>query len=373
MYEPTPGWLALKLRRCGHELALTVLAAGYLDGWTDHAREMYLALAECTDPFHQLRSIYLAASQQHPWLLQAVQPLLAWVERPDYAVEAALRRAAGILAEVDLYFVWAESGGDPLGAVHNELTAMDQRQREPVQHCDVGNISRRYGPDGWADVHFEPDDVFIDTAAATCVRPYTHAVNAAKEGYDPTTMTWLIADFDPLVLALGAVQFTNAHPGDNVHFAVADYPANITTTWPMWDQEAAGRLCWQTDLPETLVRLGADIPPDQFWRGLPGLMLQNDPTFKTIVTIAHGFRETDQETYEWAVEHVSDPDFMLKGMIAALDVNDAEDHEDVEYVLDAYDAAAMSGEQVVHGDDFFTSIKQFRNRFEAGQYAQERT
>ena len=146
-YSPTPGWLAMQLSACGHELGLSLLGAGVLTTrykadreapvGSDACETLYGGLAASVNPLHDLRGVYEAVGQEYDYLLDAVAPLLGWAEYPTSHAETTVRNVAALLAEVDFMDAIKIAGGDLLGQVRVELEIMILRRRPPYDYLDL--------------------------------------------------------------------------------------------------------------------------------------------------------------------------------------------------------------------------------------------
>lgn len=197
---PTPGWLAAKLAPCGHALALSLVGAGIVYESTSlgAAQTFYTALADSTDPLHELRSVYEDLGARYDYLLDALAPLLVWAENATPEVEARLRHAAAVMADVELAETVSTAGGDLLGQVRVELEAIETRHRPALDYMIV--------PDAIEDLPlFKPGMTMMDGWCASGVRVMGMAIVMMAAGIDVTECTWHLRDPDPLNLAIAAV------------------------------------------------------------------------------------------------------------------------------------------------------------------------
>lgn len=307
MLEPTPGYVALKLAPLGHELALSLLGCAVLyNVQSTDPNAFYTALGGAASPLHEIRSVYETAGDTHPYLLPACGPLLDWAQSASPHLEVKVRQAAAILADID-FNAFAESCADDiLGEVHSELIAFAARRRYPVRYTDI--VRAAITTFGRSPV-VKPGEGICDTACGTGRRVHAYYMYARACDIDPETLSWYLADYDPMALALAAVSIAPLGLGDDVHLVVGEYPVHVNNTWP-----DANITRWVTDSIETHARIhgmthndwGMDDPER---RDRAGLYMAGDPVLSKIYPIAHGlFDDVGDDVYEEAVRFVRDAD-----------------------------------------------------------------
>jgi hypothetical protein len=220
-FTPMPGWLAIHLAACGHELALTLLGAGLLtrisDG-DDAVTAFFTNLSNSADALYELREVYVAADKEFPYLLGACAPLFEWAEYSTPGTEMQVRRAASVLANVDFAETSEMAGGDLLGQVRVELEIITRRRRPPMPYLDLETAT--------VAAIMDPHQVrehtgVLDSWCASGVRVMGMALAMTLQGKDPTTVTWMCRDPDLINLAVAAINFAAIGLPD-VEFQCAD-------------------------------------------------------------------------------------------------------------------------------------------------------
>lgn len=221
MYLPTPGWLALRLAPCGHELALSILGAGLLiDVASDDpavVAKFYTDLAGSTEPLHELRLTYIAVGERYPYLLDTLAPLLTWAEQTTPQLEDACRRAAGLLALVEFNNAQDVAGGDLIGQVKVELDIMTRRRRPKYEYLELSFATAAALTD--PRLPNEGDSVG-DFWCASGVRVMGMIIAMQMMGRDPWSVRWTLRDPEPVNLALAAINMATMDITD-VTFGVA--------------------------------------------------------------------------------------------------------------------------------------------------------
>lgn len=211
MLTPTPGWLAMRLSPCGHELALSLLGAGVMtDARRDDANVVhgfYKALGACSDPLHELRLVYEAMNEHAPYLLDAVAPLLTWAEHSSPLTEGTVRRAAEILAQVDFKGADEEALGDLLGQVRVELEIMQRRRRpEGIFYLELPIAVMN----ALADPNLpQGGEGIADFWCVSGVRVMGMIIAMQLRGDDPWDVTWHLSDPDPVNVAIAAINLAS--------------------------------------------------------------------------------------------------------------------------------------------------------------------
>ena len=166
-----------------------------------------------------LRDLWARMADAHPYLADAVRPLIGWMDDAGPGDLDALSRCFEVLAGVDLHATVSgpQLKGDLLGPLYTALR---------------GNGDRKA-----LGAFFTPPAVSLAIAAiigigegARVVEPSCGAggmvIAAAAEmrsrGLDPATVTWVLNDLDPVVLALCGVNVAAHGLGDRVVLSRGD-------------------------------------------------------------------------------------------------------------------------------------------------------
>lgn len=238
-YCPTPGWLAMKLYRHGYDLAMCLLAAGFLtasdgpgtleDGQADACR-FYREIAGSDEPDLDLQLFWSTQIRVHPWIDGHLGPLVDWLADCPPVKVPEINKAAALLAEVDIIGAAFNAEGDLLGRVYNELQAIAERRREPFAGTQTAIAVALPHLTGLDNLR-KPGSAYADLMCSTAIRAVMTAAALTRIGGDPAQVDWYLADCDENLLALAAVNTVAAEMGPNVHLHYGDGTPNGMFQW----------------------------------------------------------------------------------------------------------------------------------------------